>query len=96
MWPVSGINRHVVGGCQRPAFVVPASPDDPTEGVFMPSKSPPRDRLISDAEAAELLGCSPTTVRRMRRDLTLSTVKVRNRSMLRESEVLAYIVGGER
>jgi excisionase family DNA binding protein len=62
----------------------------------VPSKIPTRDRLISDTEAANLLGVSPTTVRRMRRDKSLSTVKVRNRSMLRESEVLAYIASGER
>jgi len=53
-----------------------------------------RDRLISDTEASRLLGVSPTSVRRMRRDLTLTTVKVRGRSLLRESEVLAYIAGG--
>ena len=59
-----------------------------------PSKNPTRDRLLSDSEASELLGVSPTSVRRMRRDATLSTIKVRNRSLLRESEVLAYIARG--
>lgn len=62
----------------------------------MPSRSPSRDRLITDTEVSELLGVSPTTVRRMRRDKTLTTVRVRNLARIRESEVLALIAGGER
>jgi excisionase family DNA binding protein len=60
-----------------------------------PSKTaPPRDRLISDQEAAELLGVSPTTVKRSRRDGTFTTVYVRGLARIRESEVLAYIARG--
>ena len=64
----------------------------------MASKTPIRDRLISDKEAADLLGVSPTTVRRLRnhRDGTLTTVYVRGVARIRESEVLAFISrGGE-
>lgn len=62
----------------------------------MASKTQPRDRLISDTEAAELLGVSPTTVRRMRNAEggVFPTIKVRQRSMLRESDVLAFIASG--
>jgi excisionase family DNA binding protein len=62
----------------------------------MTSTRVPRDRLISDTQAAEILGVSPTTVRRMRRDGQLVTVRVRNLARLRESEVLALMArGGE-
>lgn len=61
-----------------------------------PSKSPPRDRLITDAQAAALLSVSPTWVRRRRRNGTFTTVRVGKLARLRESEVLAYINrGGE-
>ncbi|MDQ1629440.1 MAG: Helix-turn-helix domain [Actinomycetota bacterium] len=55
------------------------------------------DRLISDAQAAKIFGVSTTTVRRMRRDGQLATVRVRNLARIRESEVLALINrGGKR
>jgi excisionase family DNA binding protein len=57
---------------------------------------PTRDRLISDAQAAERLGVSPTTVKRMRRDGQLATIRVRNLARIRESEVLGYIAGVDR
>jgi excisionase family DNA binding protein len=60
----------------------------------MTSTKAPRDRLISDRQAADLLGVSPTSVKRMRRDRTLTTVPVRGRALIRESEVLAYIADG--
>ena len=64
----------------------------------MTSTKVSRDRLISDKEAADLLGVSATTVKRMRdrREGTFATVYVRGRALIRESEVLAFIArGGE-
>lgn len=63
----------------------------------MPKKTKKPVRLISDEAAAERLGVSKTTVRRMRRDDTLPTVYVRNAARIPERAVDEYIadnVGG--
>ncbi len=50
------------------------------------------DRLLTYNEAAERMGCSPSTVRRLARDGTLPVVRLRlNVIRLPESGIDAYI-----
>lgn len=66
----------------------------------MPKRSTPQadDVLLSDQAAADRLGVSLATIRRMRRDGDLSFVRVRNSVRTPMSELTRYIasrtVGG--
>lgn len=65
----------------------------------MPKKKSKKQpiRLISDEAAAERLGVSRTTIRRMRRDDVLPTIYVRGAARIPEHAVEEYIetnVGG--
>lgn len=75
----------------RPAFVVPALPD-PVKGfrVSTKSKSEP-DVLLSEQQAAERLGVSKWTVRRLRDEGQLPFVMVRHSVRIPASEVADYV-----
>lgn len=52
------------------------------------------ERLLSDAEVADVLGVSRTTARRLRYDGALPTVRVGALARVRASDLAAYIAAG--